>query len=216
MSYAQTETDRRLGNVVQIGRVLAIDPARGLAQVDLDGPLTDWIPWTTVRAGADRAWWIPEEGEQVVVVAPSGELANAVIIGCLFQDAHPEPADTPDVHRMVYKDGTVIEYDRAGHQYKIDVSASGGNVLVICNNATIQASDSVLIDTPETTCTGNLTVQKRLTYMGGMVGTTGGGAAATITGGVNFQGGELTHNGKDVGSSHTHPGDSGGTTGPPN
>lgn len=219
MSYSATDTDRRLGNVIQFGRVQSVDPKQGLAQVDLDGAATDWIPWLTARAGGDRAWWCPEVGEQVVVAAPSGELGNAVILGCMYQDAHPEPGDSTDVQRTVYKDGTVVEYDRQAHQYKIDVSASGGNVLVICKTATVQAAEAVTIDAPDTTCTGNLTVQKRLSYMGGMVGRNSqGGAAASISGGVKFDGGELTHNGANVGSSHTHSGVESGnsSTGGPN
>ncbi|AWM87372.1 phage baseplate assembly protein V [Microvirga sp. 17 mud 1-3] len=211
MSYAGTDTDRRLGNVISIGRIKAVDPAKGLAQVDMDGPDTDWIPWATARAGGDRTYWCPEVGEQVVVAAPSGELGNAVIIGCLFQDAHPEPADSADTHRTVYADGTVVEYDRAAHAMKIDVSASSGTVTVICKTATVQASESVTIDTPETTCTGNLTVAKSLT-MGG------GGGSVNITGPVAINGPTLTHNGKEVGSTHTHSGvqSGGSSTGAPN
>lgn len=203
--YSATDTDRRLANLVQIGRVSDVDTARGLAVVDMDGPATDWIPWVTLRAGGDRTWWCPEVGEQVLVVAPSGELASAVIVGALYQDAHPEPADSDDVHRTVYKDGTVVEYDRAAHQYKIDVSASSGSVVVICKTATVQASEKVDVDTPNANFSGNVTIEKTLTYKGGMQGSNStGGAAATVNGGVKFQGGELTHNGKDVGSTHTH------------
>lgn len=216
MSYAQTDTDRRMGNVIQIGRIKAVDAAKGLAQVDLDGPDTDWIPWTTTRAGGDRTWWCPEVGEQVVVAAPSGELGNGVIIGCLFQDDYAEPADNENVHRTIYGDGTVVEYDREAHQLKIDTSESSGSVVIICQTANVQAADSVTIDTPETTCTGNLTVQQNLTVAQNL--TMGGtGSAATITGSVAITGPALTHNGANVGSTHTHSGvqSGGSTTGAP-
>lgn len=191
MSYAGSEHDRRLGGVLTIGRVKALDAAKGLVQVDMDGPDTDWIPWLTQRAGGDRTYWCPEVGEQVLVAAPSGELGNGVVIGCIFQDAHPEPGDSPDIHRTVYKDGTVVEYDRAAHQLKIDVSSSSGSVLVICKTATVRAAESVTIDTPETTCTGSLTVGESLAVNGP----------------------SLTHNGKNVGSTHTHGGvESGGSS----
>lgn len=186
--YSATDTDRRLANVIQIGRVSAVDVKAGLAQVDLDGPSTDWIPWATSRAGNDRTWWAPEFGEQVVVAAPSGELSSAVIIGCLYQDAYPEPADNADVHRTVYQDGTVVEYDRAAHQYKIDVSASSGRVVVICKTATVQASESVTMDTPQTNLTGNLSVAGVMNVDGNG---SGGGATSTINGSVRVLNGDV-------------------------
>lgn len=215
--YSATDTDRRMANTITIGRIKAVDTAKGLAQVDLDGPGTDWIPWTAARAGGDRTWKCPEVGEQVVVAAPGGELANAVIIGSLYQNEFNEPADSADIDRTVYKDGTVVEYDRAAHQYKIDVSASSGSVVVICKTAAVQASESVTLDTPDVFAKGNMTVDGMLTYKGGMAGTNGaGGKAATITGGINFQGGELTHDGKNIGSTHQHSnGNGGGNTGAP-
>ena len=204
MSYAQTDTDRRLANVVQIGRIVAVDPANGLAQVDLGGPSTDWVQWTTSRAGGDRTYWAPEVGEQVVVAAPSGDLGNGVIIGSLFQDAYPEPADSADVSRTVYADGTVIEYDRSAHQYKIDVSASSGSVLVICKTASVQAQESVTLDAPDTIVTGTMTVQGLLTYQDGIAGS-GGGNGNAITGGIAVTGGDVTADTISL-KSHVHSG----------
>lgn len=122
--YALTETDRRLANIVTIGTVKAVDAANGLLQVDLDGPESEWIPWTVSRAGGDRSWWAPEVGEQVVVAAPSGDLGGAVVLGSLYQDDYPEPATSLDVHRIIYSDGTIVEYDRAAHQLLANLGAS--------------------------------------------------------------------------------------------
>lgn len=211
MSYAATDMDRRLGNLLSIGRISAVDPSRGMAQVDMDGVITDWIPWTAKQAGGNRSWACPDVGEQVLVAAPSGELADAVIIGSLFQDSSPEPASSGDVTRTVYEDGTVVEYDRAANQFTLDTSASSGKVVVICERATVQGAERVVLDTPEAECTGNLTVAGNFT-MGGS------GSTATITGNVAINGGSLTHNGKNVGSTHTHSGvqSGGSSTGEPN
>ncbi|QOE32743.1 baseplate spike protein [Achromobacter phage Mano] len=220
MSYQNTEADRRLSNIVRLGTIESLDEGGATVTVNLgDGLTTTSLPWVTLRAGPDRTWWAPEPGEQVVVLSPSGDLAQGVVLPAVYQDAHPAPANSKDVHRVEYQDGSVVQYDRAAHQLLVDVSAASGSVLIICNTATVQAAESVTIDTPETTCTGNLTVQKKLTYLGGMAGSNNtGGKAATITGGINFQGGELTHDGKNVGSTHTHSGvqPGGGNTGAPN
>lgn len=67
------------------------------------------------------------------------------------------------------------------------------------------ASDSFTVDSPQSTFTGALTVQGLFTFLAGLVGSAASGAAAVITGAVNFIG-ALTSNGKDISSSHTHKG----------
>lgn len=76
----------------------------------------------------------------------------------------------------------------------------GGNVDVTAQgSASVTASDAT-IDSPETTCTGNLTIKGGLSVMGG------GGAASVMTGNFAIEGGSLTHNGKNIGSNHKHDG----------
>lgn len=208
MGYNNAQHDRMLGNVIQIGRIKDVDAAQGLVTVDLDGPVTGWIPWIQKRSGDDKEWSVPSAGEQVAIAAPSGELSAAFVIGSLSSDSNPNAGDSADKPRTVYSDGTVVEYDKASHTMTIDTSASSGTVIIKCNTATIQADTSVTIDTPDTTCTGNLTVAKSLT-MGG------GGGTANFTGNVAFQGGSITHEGKNIGATHTHTGvqTGGGSTG---
>lgn len=199
MSYNNAQHDRMIGNTLQIGRIKEVDAASGLVTVDLDGLVTGWIPWLQRRAGDDREWSVPSEGEQVVIGAPSGDLANAFIFGSLNQDAYPNAGDSADKPRTVYSDGTVVEYDKASHTMTIDTSASSGSVIIKCNSATIEAAANVTIDAPDTTCTGNLTVAKSLN-----VGA--GGGTATVQGNVEFTGGTVKHNGKNIGDTHVHSG----------
>lgn len=65
---------------------------------------------------------------------------------------------------------------------------AGGDVLIKSDTHVTVQAPQVTVDSPETTCTGNLTVEGKLTYQGGMAGSGGGGAAATITGNVQVQG----------------------------
>ncbi|MDP1136651.1 phage baseplate assembly protein V, partial [Klebsiella pneumoniae] len=57
-----------------------------------------------------------------------------------------------------------------------------------------------------------LTVEGLLTYQAGMSGSGGTGAAASIEGNVQITSGDLTADDISL-KHHTHPGDSGGTTG---
>lgn len=54
--------------------------------------------------------------------------------------------------------------------------------------ALIKAPGGITLDAPETTCTGNLTVDGALTYKGGMKGSGGSGSAAVIDGNVQVNG----------------------------
>ena len=76
-------------------------------------------------------------------------------------------------------------------------------------------SDAITLDALQTTATGALTVEGLFTFAAGMAGSggTGGGATAIITGGISTTE-DVTAGGISL-MTHTHPGDSGGTTGAP-
>ncbi len=210
MSYELTELDRRLANIVRIGTIAELDEAGARVKVKLDDELTtDWLPWMTSRAGATRTWSAPTVGEQVVLFAPSGELAQGVVGHSVFQDTKPAPATSKDQETVVFPDGSTVDYNSDSNTLTLTV-AGNGNVVVNCKVATINADTSVTIDTPQTTVTGSLTVEKSLS-----MGSAGG--SMTITGDVAITGASLTHNGKNVGSTHTHTGvtPGGGNTGAP-
>ena len=64
-------------------------PLDAKLKVKIGDITTDWLPWLTHRASNDTSWWAPEVGEQVIVLAPSGELHQAVIMPSIYQSAHP-------------------------------------------------------------------------------------------------------------------------------
>lgn len=213
-AWAQSETERILANMIRLGSVSELDEANARVRVKVGGLTTDWLPWVTARAGATRTWSAPRPGEQVVVLAPYGDPAQAVVLPAIYQDDHPAPATTKDAEHVVFPDGSTVDYNSATNTLEVTVAGSG-RVIVNCKEATINAETSVTLNTPQTTCKGKLTVEGLLTYLAGMQGSTGSGAAATISGNVAFTGGSLTHNGKNIGSTHTHTDPQGGTTGAP-
>lgn len=83
MSLAAAEADRRIGAMVNIGTVTAIDIGTGRARVRLGDLDTAMIPVMQLRSGAIRITWMPSVGEQVSVLAPSGDMARAFIMGSL-------------------------------------------------------------------------------------------------------------------------------------
>lgn len=228
-----TELERRQANIVRIGTIAEADYQRARVRVAIGRLRTAWLPWLTHRAAGDRSWHAPEVGEQVLVLAPSGELAAAVVIPAIYQTAHPAPADTPDLARLAFADGAVLEYDRAAHKLKavipgtVEVSAQGDIIAITQSNATLTASGdltatiggaatiessgpatlkapSVKIDSPATTITGTLTVAGLLTYAAGMAGSgSAPGGAAAIITGDLKTTGDVTADGISL-KTHVH------------
>lgn len=90
------------------------------------------------------------------------------------------------------------------------INAPDNNVTVNCSTANINADESVTVDTPETTVTGNMLVQGHLTFVSGMTGSGGTGAVASLDGSLKATG-DISA-GKISLQKHRHTGDSGGKT----
>lgn len=99
MSFAPADLDRRLANLVQLGRVVAIDTASQRARVEIGDLTTALIPVAQLASGRIRLHWMPSPGEQVVVYAPDGDLARAFVQGAVPQagGAVAPDADTPTI-----------------------------------------------------------------------------------------------------------------------
>ena len=164
----QPET-HNFGATLQFGTVSAIDAAKHAVRVNipaLDNLQTDWLPVLTQAAGGNRFYCLPDPGALAVCLLDAqGE--SGVVLGTVYNDSDPPPADSPDLHVLQYANGTRIEHDR-----------STGNVLVKTSGKVLVQAGEVTIDAPNTTTTGNLLVQGSLTYQGGMTGSGGAGAAA--------------------------------------
>lgn len=125
--YALTELDRRVANMIRIGKIKEVDIDNKVVTVDLgteDGPehVTDWLPWGARRAGSDRTWDPPDVGEQVVVIAPGGELDQAFVGHALFSDDFPANGSDAKDRRITFKDGSVIEFDRDASKLNVTLN----------------------------------------------------------------------------------------------
>lgn len=149
MTFDLTELDRRISNMIRIGKVDQVDygisPPKARVWVGDDskqhGFLTEWLPWPGQSAGEDRSCAPLDIGEQVVILSPSGEINQGFIAFRLFQSAHPYPVTSPDKHNATYKDGAVVEYDRAAHIYKINIPTDGAVVITV-GRTTLELKDA--------------------------------------------------------------------------
>lgn len=143
MSFEQTEMDRRLSNLISIGTVEDVDYAAATARIRIGDVLTAPLAMSSLRAGGNRAWAPFEVGEQVVVAAPSGNLATGVILGALYADSAPANGDRAGLQRATFSNGSVIEFDRDANTFRmnlaggaVEITASGG--LTIIGTVTVQ------------------------------------------------------------------------------
>jgi phage baseplate assembly protein V len=121
------DLQNRLSRLISVGTVAETDYEKARVKVTVGEWTTTWLPWVTSRASNDINWWALEVGEQVLVVSPSGDMAQGVVIGGIYQQTQQElvsdipPDKRQSIHRVQYQDGTVIEYDRDKHILKADV-----------------------------------------------------------------------------------------------
>lgn len=150
------ELQRLIHNLIRLGTIAQVDHARARVRVQSGELLTDWLLWLESRAGTTRSWNPPTVGEQVLVFSPGGDPATGVVLGALYRDAHPAPAQSGNVCRWDMPDGAVIEYDHANSHLSADLPGTAS--LTAPGGATVNA---------DTVINGNTTVNGSFAASGG-------------------------------------------------
>ena len=108
----QGDQKRLLANLINVGTITDVDLQQARCKVTLDdGVETDWMPWLAQRAMGVVSWSPLAVGEQVVVLAPSGDLAQGVVIPALYQQAAPPPSNDPNKVIINFSQALGIEAD---------------------------------------------------------------------------------------------------------
>ncbi|CDF94175.1 predicted baseplate [Pseudomonas sp. SHC52] len=121
---------RLIENLIRFGTIAAVQMQPPRVQVKTGTLTTAWLPWVALRAGADREWNPPTVNEQVLLFSPSGQLGNGVALTGLFSDQIPANGDREGLHRVTYRDGTVIEYDSIAHHLNATLIDGGTTNLI--------------------------------------------------------------------------------------
>ena len=108
MSFENAEADRRIGNIVRIGKVHSVDPATSSAIMDFGDFKSPPLQIGQLTGGAIQFWCMPSVGEQMMVMCPSGDIAQGVIYGSVYA------SNTPSA------DGSVPMINLAGGQMIIN------------------------------------------------------------------------------------------------
>ena len=121
---------RLLENLIRFGVIAAVQMEPPRVQVTTGKLTTAWLPWLAGRAGSDREWDAPTVGEQVILLSPSGQLANGIVVTGVFSDHIPANGNRAGLHRRTYADGTVIEYDSVAHHLNATLADGGTTNLI--------------------------------------------------------------------------------------
>lgn len=172
-----SETDP--DGLIRLGTIAGVDLAAARCTVEIDDgvetPPLRWIEW---RMGKTRAWSPPSEGEEVVLLCPAGEIAGAVVLRGLVNDAFPAPSSDP-VDLIEFEDGSALFYDAEASELVLNLQ---GKLRII-------APDGVEID-------GDVSIEGDLIATGTITGETD-----VIADGIS--GKDHTHSGVQSGASST-------------
>lgn len=160
---------RLLENIVRFGTIAAVQHVPPRVSVKTGDLVTAMLPWLTLRAGDDVEWDPPTVGEQILLISPSGQLANAVVLTGIYSDAIPANGDRAGLHRRTYRDGAVIEYDSIAHHLNVTLPAGGTTNLVSTGGITIEGPithKGDYIQTGNQTVTGKVTVTQDVVAAG--------------------------------------------------
>ena len=147
--FALSELDRRLTQVIRLGTVAEIDAENARVRVKLGENTTGGRPWVTC-AGTVKVWNPPAVGEQVVLLSPSGDLDQGIVLPSLHYNAFAAPShDAQTVHAQL-SDGTHLTWSPSQNALNLDLDATGnlelksGDLSVTVNSreVTFQAPDT--------------------------------------------------------------------------
>lgn len=203
------DANRRLENIVRFGTVKTINPSKPIPRVivNLGDIETPEIRCLNIRSGDDTTWDMPSINEECVVISPCGDIGpTSFVLYGFYNDDHPAPSDDLNKKIRMFADGCVIAYDVSVHHLSAVLPSGGTAVLTADGGVTVNG---------DTTINGNLQVNGSTAMTGNnMVGGSQSVQGSSHSSGTFSSDGDVTASGISL-TGHTHPGDSGGTTGGP-
>ena len=91
------------------------------AFADKDGMISAPLPVLSPCAFGNKTYNMPDVGDSVVCLFTSNAdtTGTGFVIGSRFNDKAPPNANSIDLVRTDYKDGSFVEYNRARHEMRI-------------------------------------------------------------------------------------------------
>jgi len=107
------ELERKADTTFRHGKVTDVDTKKQLARIEIgerDGkPLKSaWVPYAQL-AGEFKAHRPPTVGQQMTMMAPNGEIRQAVLLPFTWSNQNPSPSEKPDEHVTTYGKLKIVE-----------------------------------------------------------------------------------------------------------
>lgn len=174
------DIERRLENIIRIAEISDVDlsdPQNPKCRCTVGEITTNWLSIGQTRMGKVKDWNPPSVGEQVVLVSPSGDLSQAVIIASLSSTANPATDTDPKKPKRTYPDGAVIEYDYEAH--KLTASLPTGATFELTSDGGLKITGDIDLDGKLTTTKD--VVIKGVSFLGHVhSGITGGNSSTAV------------------------------------
>lgn len=114
------------------GIVQAQDLVNGKVRVifpDYDQMVSWWLFVCVPKTQNDKAYWIPDIGEQVLCFMDEHDEDGAVL-GAIYSQVDTTPVQSADKWHVTMNDGGQVEYDRQNSLFRIDVPSPSGTTTV--------------------------------------------------------------------------------------
>ena len=124
----------KLTDAIRAGIVSSIDPDKGTAKVtfeDRNGIVSRDLPLNFAKALHDYDYCMPDVGERVRCFFDPEAPSRGYILGSFPADTREPPIKNKDKRYTLFKDGTLIEYDRALHKLTIKIPSGGAKSINI-------------------------------------------------------------------------------------
>jgi len=136
------EPEHATTSVFRVGLVQAQDVQNCRVRVtfpDRNQLVSWWMPIVVPKSQNDKAYWLPDIGEQVVCLMDSHDEDGAVL-GAIYSQADTTPPSmTADKWHITMKDGSTFEYDRSSHTLAVNV-VSNGTINITVNGGSLNLS----------------------------------------------------------------------------
>ena len=146
--FTINDLGRRLANIIRFGTIFEIDFEEAKARVKIGDLETDFLPWVNSNSGSNNSWNPPEMDEQVIILSPSGELNQGVILPSLYKSNASD--ELPNIQSITYKDGSKVTFDHDAGNLTLDLQGDlsldikGGATIKVIGDAQIEAANSTI------------------------------------------------------------------------
>jgi len=175
--YALSDLAKRLSNIIRIGTIFEINVQIAKARVKIGELETDFLPWANSNSGSNNIWNPPEIDEQVVILSPSGDLSQAIILPSLYKN-NASNSDQ-NIKSITYQDGSKISFNVSSGT--LDLDLKGDVIIKVVGNANIEGDNINITASSNITLDGNVDLGgsggQPIARIGDKVEITGGSSA---------------------------------------